>query len=172
MYHKSIMNAKKFRAYCATGCGRRANTAVAKYCSLRCQHIDRYRHRVKLLETGHYPPSAVSTTFLRRYLEERFGEKCSRCGWCGRNVKTGRVMVEVEHIDGNWRNTRPENLTLLCPNCHALTPTFKALNRGRGRPDRHGKRSNETRSSALTKTCRVEQMDCQLNLLLRDADVA
>ena len=75
--------------------------------------------------------------FIRRYLAERFGERCSRCGWADRNVRTGQVMVEIEHIDGDWRNTNVENLTLLCPNCHALTPTFKALNRGNGRPDRH-----------------------------------
>jgi HNH endonuclease len=136
LYHVS-MNPKKFRSYCAAGCGRRANTSVAKYCSVRCQHLDEHRARVRRLEQGGYPASLWSTQFLRRYLVEMYGEKCSRCGWAGRNVKTGRVMVEVEHIDGDWRNTRPENLTLLCPNCHSLTPTFKALNRGRGRPGRH-----------------------------------
>ena len=46
-------------------------------------------------------------------------------------------MLELEHIDGDWSNTRLENLTLLCPNCHSLTATFKALNRGRGRLGRH-----------------------------------
>jgi predicted HNH restriction endonuclease len=39
----------------------------------------------------------------------------------------------VEHIDGNYENDREKNLTLLCPNCHSLTPTFRALNRGNGR---------------------------------------
>jgi hypothetical protein len=52
------------------------------------------------------------------------------------------VPVEVEHIDGDWRNNRVENLKLLCPNCHALTATFRALNRGRGRAKRLGGREN------------------------------
>jgi predicted HNH restriction endonuclease len=50
--------------------------------------------------------------------------------------------VEVEHIDGNWRNNQPSNLTLLCPNCHSLTPTYRALNWGRGREYRAGGRAN------------------------------
>jgi 5-methylcytosine-specific restriction endonuclease McrA len=131
------MNAKKPRFYCAAGCGRRTNTSVARYCSVRCQQVEEHRCRVELLEAGCYPPSQWSTQFIRRYLIERFGEKCSGCGWAERHPVTGRFMVEVEHIDGDWRNTRPENLTLLCPNCHSLTPTFKALNKGRGRPGRH-----------------------------------
>lgn len=131
------MNPKKFRSFCAAGCGRRANTPVAKYCSIRCQHDELYRVRVALLEAGKYPSSIYSARFIRRYLAEKYGEHCSRCGWAGRNVRTGRVMVELEHIDGDWSNTRLENLTLLCPNCHSLTATFKALNRGRGRPGRH-----------------------------------
>jgi hypothetical protein len=39
-------------------------------------------------------------------------------------------------MDGDWRNNAPENLALLCPNCHALTPSFKALNKGKGRGSR------------------------------------
>lgn len=36
-------------------------------------------------------------------------------------------------IDGDFRNCSEENLTVLCPNCHSLTPTFMSLNRGNGR---------------------------------------
>jgi len=127
------MNAKKPRRPCAAGCGRRANTAVARYCSLRCQFDEEYRRRVELLERGDYPPSECSSGFLRRYLVAKYAERCSLCNWEGRNPVTGRVTIEVEHIDGDWRNNRPENLTLLCPNCHSLTPAYRALNRGRGR---------------------------------------
>jgi hypothetical protein len=43
----------------------------------------------------------------------------------------GNVPVEVEHKDGNHKNNSPDNIILLCPNCHSLTPTYKALNIGR-----------------------------------------
>jgi predicted restriction endonuclease len=85
---------------------------------------------------GEYPPVLNTTHFLHKFLKLRYGERCSRCGWDQRHELTGRVPLEVEHIDGNWRNNRLENLTLLCPNCHSLTRTFRNLNRGNGRPGR------------------------------------
>ncbi|MEV6670773.1 HNH endonuclease [Streptomyces sp. NPDC051162] len=30
----------------------------------------------------------------------------------------------MDHIDGNRRNNRIENLRPLCPNCHAITSTW------------------------------------------------
>ena len=33
-------------------------------------------------------------------------------------------MLAVDHVDGDWRNDRAENLRFLCPNCHSQTPTF------------------------------------------------
>ena len=78
------------------------------------------------------------------------GEECSRCGWKERHPLTGHVPIEVEHIDGNWKNNAPSNLTLLCPNCHSLTPTFRALNRGKGRADRRGGRNNPGIPSSST----------------------
>ncbi|GAC1388954.1 MAG: hypothetical protein NVSMB31_04020 [Vulcanimicrobiaceae bacterium] len=83
---------------------------------------------------------------MRRALIYLLGEQCSRCGWKERHPLTGKVPIEVEHIDGNWRNNHPSNLTLICPNCHSLTPTFRALNKGRGRAARAGGRDNPLRT--------------------------
>ena len=130
------MNPKKFRGLCWAGCGRAIKKGASKYCSLKCQSDERYRLAVKMIESGTYPPTLQSKGFIRRYLVERIGERCTRCGWDVRHPKTGRVIVEVEHIDGNWQNNSPSNLTFLCPNCHALTLTFKGLNRGHGREAR------------------------------------
>lgn len=142
--------------YCSTACAklrfeqRRGNclqcatklkTNQYKYCSIHCQRAFEFQSRVTELESGNYSTYSCNQ-FIRRYPIHRFGEKCSRCGWARRHAKTGRVPVEVEHIDGDWRNNSVENLTLLCPNCHSLTNTFRALNRGRGRPHRLGGRQN------------------------------
>lgn len=70
---------------------------------------------------------------LRRYLTERYGQSCTLCGWNEENPTTGRIPLEIDHIDGNSDNNRENNLRLLCPNCHALTPSFRNLNRGNGR---------------------------------------
>jgi len=50
---------------------------------------------------GSYPATLNNTIFLRQYLREKLGEKCSRCGWAERHPVTGVVPVEVEHIDGD-----------------------------------------------------------------------
>jgi hypothetical protein len=55
-------------------------------------------------------------------------ERCALCGagpvWRGRPLP-----LEVDHISGDWRDNRPENLRLLCPNCHSTTDRW----RGRAR---------------------------------------
>lgn len=118
-----------------------------KYCSNACQHQHQFRLRIQRYEAGEYQTNTCNR-FIRRYLVQRFGEKCTRCGWAERHPITGNIPIEVEHVDGNWRNNEPSNLTLLCPNCHSLTPTYRALNRGRGRPLRLGGRENPLSTAA------------------------
>jgi hypothetical protein len=66
---------------------------------------------------------------VRRWLYEHRGRKCEQCGWAEVNEVSGKVPVEINHIDGDSANHSPENLEVLCPNCHALTPTYGSLNR-------------------------------------------
>jgi hypothetical protein len=74
------------------------------------------------------------SNYVKRYLFEKFNGKCCKCGWKEINPTTKHTPLEVHHCDGDWKNSSEENLQLLCPNCHAITPTYKALNKGRGRP--------------------------------------
>jgi Zn finger protein HypA/HybF involved in hydrogenase expression len=49
--------------------------------------------------------------------------KCHNCGlteWLGKPIS-----IELEHKNGNNFDNRIENLTLLCPNCHSQTSTFR-----------------------------------------------
>lgn len=56
------------------------------------------------------------------------GEKCELCGWNMKNIYSNTIPLEVHHINGKAENN-PENLQILCPNCHSLTSTYKALNK-------------------------------------------
>ncbi len=56
-------------------------------------------------------------------------ERCALCAteplWRGRPLP-----LEVDHIDGDWRDNRRENLRLLCPNCHSSTDSYRGRNKG------------------------------------------
>jgi hypothetical protein len=76
----------------------------------------------------------ATAKFIKQYLIELRGEKCECCDWNKRNVHSGNIPIELNHIDGNFTNNHIDNLELLCPNCHSLTKTYKSLNTGNGRP--------------------------------------
>jgi HNH endonuclease len=51
------------------------------------------------------------------------------CAGCGLTEWLGRpIPLELDHVDGNTENNRLENLRLICPNCHAFTPTYRGRN--------------------------------------------
>ena len=54
-------------------------------------------------------------------------ERCYRHAWNGKPIP-----LELEHISGKRFDNRIENLRLLCPNCHAQTPTYRGRNIGNG----------------------------------------
>lgn len=70
---------------------------------------------------------------IRRYLLEKSKYSCSKCGFNTPHPSDGKTILEIDHIDGDGSNHRPENLQVLCPNCHALTPTYRARNKWNGR---------------------------------------
>lgn len=125
-------------------CGLEVASDKRLFCSRRCHKRHQFNERARLLESGAYKVYNCNN-FIRKYLTFRLGECCSRCKWNVKHPLTGRVPVEVEHIDGDWNNNALESLTLLCPNCHSLTNTYRGLNRGRGRAHRLGGRANPFR---------------------------
>ena len=66
----------------------------------------------------------------RRLIQEGFKDNiCERCRlseWQG-----APIPLELHHINGNNRDNRLENLALLCPNCHALTESYRGKNKSR-----------------------------------------
>ena len=70
----------------------------------------------------------TNTNCLRKRLikAKMFPECCNHCDrieWMGQDIP-----LELEHKNGNNYDHRIENLELLCPNCHALTKTYRGKN--------------------------------------------
>ena len=64
---------------------------------------------------------------LRLLREGIFEHKCYKCGrktWNGEEIP-----LDLEHINGDNTDNMLENLTMLCPNCHAQTPTYRGKNK-------------------------------------------
>lgn len=64
---------------------------------------------------------------LRLFAEGLKLPTCELCGW-NRTAPDGRLPLELDHINGNRRDNRLENLRILCPNCHSLQPTHRGRN--------------------------------------------
>ena len=61
--------------------------------------------------------------------EEVFKHVCSNCKlskWLDQPIP-----LELDHVNGDNKDNRLINLRLLCPNCHALTPTYRSKNRSK-----------------------------------------
>jgi|AntRauMFilla1563_2_1112583.scaffolds.fasta_scaffold00519_2 hypothetical protein len=112
------------------GCG---NLVLNKFCDNTCQQNYNRKIIFEKIEEG---DTTLFVGQYRKYLIYKNGKKCMGCGWREVNPHSGKVPIELEHIDGNSSNNSLDNLKLLCPNCHSLTPTYKALNSGNGRYSR------------------------------------
>ncbi len=70
-----------------------------------------------------------TTSYLKKRLvkEGYLKNNCAGCGifdWLGKPLS-----LHLDHIDGDNTNNLIDNLRLLCPNCHSLTPTYCGKNK-------------------------------------------
>jgi hypothetical protein len=99
-----------------------------KYCNNKCQSLHK---RVIVRQEWYVNGISPGWAFVKSILFEDRGELCEVCNiseWNGMPLS-----LEVDHIDGNPENNSPDNLRIICPNCHSQTDTYKARNRGNGR---------------------------------------
>ena len=131
---------------CLCGCEKQCKTVKSKFYSHECQQD--YYYKLNIIDWRENKKfqrneSAYVPQFIRRYLFQKFGNKCCKCGWKEVNPATKKVPLQIDHINGDACDNREQNLQLLCPNCHSLTETFGSLNNGKGRENRRKWRQNK-----------------------------
>lgn len=72
-------------------------------------------------------PEYQGRRLLQRLINDGYKQrKCERCGlteWCGEPIP-----LQLHHKDGDHNNNHLDNLEALCPNCHALTDSYRGKN--------------------------------------------
>ena len=118
-----------YKTYNCITCGKlneNKPNCAGKYCNQKCQNGYQHRQRVAKWKSGEKTGKGT----IKKYLSEQ-KDGCWVCGikeWNGKSI-----VLELEHVDGNSLNNNEENLSLLCPNCHSQTDTYKGKNIGNGR---------------------------------------
>jgi hypothetical protein len=70
---------------------------------------------------GKHPQYSSHKLRLRLIAEGLKKDQCEECGIQDWNGK--KLPMHLEHVDGNHRNHKLNNLRILCPNCHQQTDT-------------------------------------------------
>jgi 5-methylcytosine-specific restriction endonuclease McrA len=84
-------------------------------------------------------------TNLKRRLVKA-GLLSTQCGECGlRQWRERPLALELHHINGDGRDNRLENLSLLCPNCHSQTDSWGGRNSRRAKAPPAGRSARSTR---------------------------
>lgn len=117
---------KKHRPNCIY-CGQAIKRRNKLFCSKQCDVSYKIDKVNKKIESGEY----VYSRTIRSYLLRTRGNKCQICS--GETWMGAPIPIIMDHIDGNSENNSLENLRLVCPNCDAQLPTYKAKNLGNGR---------------------------------------
>jgi hypothetical protein len=115
----------KNQQYCSNQCYKtyKYNTFISDWLNGKESGLLNCGKRLKPTRRPLYPLS------IRKYLLEQCNYKCIQCGWGEINPYTKKTALQLDHIDGDRTNNRPENLRILCPNCHSLTPNWMGCNR-------------------------------------------
>ena len=91
-------------------------TGVCQVCG-----IVKLKKRYKKRKDGSELYRCAKLYFKRKKADQRpyrkhVKDKCEMCGFIPKHI----VQLDVDHIDGNNKNSDPSNLQTLCANCHSL----------------------------------------------------
>jgi 5-methylcytosine-specific restriction endonuclease McrA len=99
--------------------------------SIRGITSDHYTDEELYCENSRYNSTSLKNRIIR---DKKLPYQCALCDI--KNIWKGKpISLQLDHINGNSRDHRLENLRFLCPNCHSQTDTF-AGKRSKGKSKR------------------------------------
>lgn len=76
---------------------------------------------------GNLSGTVIKQKLYKNKLKQPICELCNQ----DENWKTGKISMILDHINGDNRDNRIENLRIVCPNCDATLSTYKGKNKKR-----------------------------------------
>jgi hypothetical protein len=76
-----------------------------------------------LVKESTYQSYKLKNRLIKEGFKKCICESCGLMKWQNMDIP-----LELHHVNGDNRDNRLENLQLLCPNCHALTNTYRGKN--------------------------------------------
>ena len=78
-----------------------------------------------LVNNSNYSSSKLKTRLIQNNIKK---DICEICGQ-GNMWNNNKLVLQLDHINGNHYDNRLENLRVVCPNCHTQTDTFGSKGR-------------------------------------------
>ena len=114
-------------------CGKQ--TCNPRFCSRKCAASVKTQQAFEKIRNGDYDLAWSGNAVLREFLITERGYKCQGCDnteWRGQPIP-----LSVHHEDGDASNNDPNNIFLICLNCHGITPNYGRKNKKSARKHRY-----------------------------------
>lgn len=112
-------------------------------------------------QNSNYSTSYAKKAIINYNLKEYICNGCNISEWNGKFL-----VLELDHINGDNRDHRLENLRLLCPNCHSQTSNWRGRNKNTGKI----KVTDNQLLEALQSTASIRQALLKVGLTAKGAN--